>query len=198
MASLNTASWYGFVITEGNIEYLRRRQKLPSEELIEACTPREERVLEPRPGECIVFGTHLLVGFGLPGSIFLRQFLEFYGLQMHHLGPNSVLCLASFATLCDAYLVLWPFSSFFRHLFHFHVHMHRDVSYSCGCAVVYTRGGWPFSKDEVEGVLQKVEARILLCLQHRPGRYWVNLSPFYDEPPTGEHLDLDVCTDELG
>ncbi|KAE8812778.1 hypothetical protein D1007_10106 [Hordeum vulgare] len=84
-----------------------------------------------RVGERVVFGTHFLVGFGLPVSRFVGQFLEFYGFKMHDLGPNSVLYLPCFATLCEGYLGFWPFPSLFRLFFHFRAAMHDDVAYSC-------------------------------------------------------------------
>ncbi|KAE8786818.1 hypothetical protein D1007_39273 [Hordeum vulgare] len=104
MAPLPSDSREGSRITEVHIEYLQRTRKLPSKELVEARVPGEEIVLEPRPGERVLFATHFLVGFELPGSIFLWQFLQFYGLEMHHLGPNSVLYLVCFVTLCESYL----------------------------------------------------------------------------------------------
>ncbi|KAE8789767.1 hypothetical protein D1007_35979 [Hordeum vulgare] len=137
MPKLLPDSWEGSVITEAHIDYLRQTGKLSSEELVEARAPGEEIVQEPRPGGRLIFGTHFLVGFGLPGSIFLRQFLELYGLEMHHLGPNCVLYLACFATLCEAYLGFLPFPSFCRHLFHLCAQTHHHGPYSCGGVVVY-------------------------------------------------------------
>ncbi|KAE8820477.1 hypothetical protein D1007_01625 [Hordeum vulgare] len=153
MASLPVGLWEGSVITKGNIEYLRRTRKLPSEELVEARAPGLESMMKPRPIERVVFGTHFIVGFGLPRNFFLLQFLVFYGFQVHHLGPNSILNLTCFATLCEAYLGFLPFPSFFLHRFHFCAQMHRDVSYSCGGVLT----GRPTTfEDEVEGVLQAV------------------------------------------
>ncbi|KAE8812017.1 hypothetical protein D1007_11033 [Hordeum vulgare] len=68
--------------------------RIPSEEQVEARVPRDKHVRESRASKCVVFGTHFTIGFGLAVSRFIWQFLEFYGLQMHHLGPNSGLYLA--------------------------------------------------------------------------------------------------------
>ncbi|KAE8798364.1 hypothetical protein D1007_26460 [Hordeum vulgare] len=92
---------------------------LPFAELVEARAPGDQRLPEPCAGERVIFGTHFLVGFGLPGSLFLQQSIDFYTLHMHHLGPNTILCLACFSTLCEAYLGFWPFPSFFHHCFNF-------------------------------------------------------------------------------
>ncbi|KAE8792794.1 hypothetical protein D1007_32664 [Hordeum vulgare] len=56
---------------------------------------------ETHVDERVVSGTHFVVGIGLPASRFLRQILDFFGLQMHHVGPNSVLYLTCLATLCE-------------------------------------------------------------------------------------------------
>ncbi|KAE8792675.1 hypothetical protein D1007_32789 [Hordeum vulgare] len=129
--------------------------------------PREEIVQEPCPCERIVFGTHFLVDFELPGSILLQQFLEFYGIQMHHLGPNSILYLTCFATLCEAYLGFLPFSSFFYHLFHFRAQTHRHGSYSCGRVVVYRRVGRLLLKIKFKESFKKWQCTFLYDLNMR-------------------------------
>ena len=47
-------------------------------------------------------------GLGLPASGFFRSFLEFHGLQPHHLTPNTVVLLAAFATQCEGFLGVLP------------------------------------------------------------------------------------------
>ncbi|KAE8779037.1 hypothetical protein D1007_47991 [Hordeum vulgare] len=90
------SSWEGLVMTDKHIDYLQWTRKLPLAEVAGARAP------EPCTGEHVVFATHSLIGFGLPRSLFLRHFLDFYRLQMHHLGPNSVLYLVFFTTLCES------------------------------------------------------------------------------------------------
>ena len=34
--------------------------------------------------------------------------MDFYGLQLHHLGANSITLISCFVTLCEAYLGIWP------------------------------------------------------------------------------------------
>ncbi|KAE8801051.1 hypothetical protein D1007_23388 [Hordeum vulgare] len=93
----------GSMITEAHIDYLRRTRRIPLEERVETRVSGNERVPEPQDDERVVFGTHFPVSFGLPASRFMRQFLDFYELHMHHLGPNSVLYLAYFAMLCERF-----------------------------------------------------------------------------------------------
>ncbi|KAE8813327.1 hypothetical protein D1007_09599 [Hordeum vulgare] len=68
-----------------------------------------------------------------------RNILEFYGLQMHHLGPNLVLYLACFAMLCEWYLGFWSFSSLLHVFFNFRMEKNEEVSYSCSSLVVHAR-----------------------------------------------------------
>ncbi|KAE8806377.1 hypothetical protein D1007_17430 [Hordeum vulgare] len=152
---------------------------------------------EPRPDECVVFYTHFLVAFGLPGSIYLQQFLEFCGFQTHHLGPNSILYLMCFTTLCEAYLGFWTFSSFFCHLFHFRAHVHRHGPYFYGGVVVYRRVGWLLPKMKFKKSFKKRQHTFFYVHSIGLVRDWVNLTPFSDEPLTGVHWDLDMRSDEL-
>ena len=49
-----------------------------------------------------------------PFSSFLEEILTFYQIQLLHLHPNSILILAIFAYLCEAYLGVMPSVPFFR------------------------------------------------------------------------------------
>ena len=63
---------------------------------------------DPGHGEVVIFVDHLEHGLALPVSPFFRQFLDYFNLQPHHLGANSIAQLSFFATLCEAYLGIWP------------------------------------------------------------------------------------------
>ena len=56
------------------------------------------QVLSPQAGEVVVFTDFFKRGFSLPPSSFLRGFLHYYGLELHHLNPNGVLQTCQF---CD-------------------------------------------------------------------------------------------------
>lgn len=63
------------------------------------------QIITPRrTGEQVCFVPFLLRGLGFPIHPFLRGLLEFYGIQLHHLTPNSILHIAGFVTLCELYL----------------------------------------------------------------------------------------------
>ena len=64
-------------------------------------------------GEFVTLTTFLERGLGFPMFKFFRRVLDFYGLKVHGLMPNSMLHLACFVTLyegyfgCTAYFPLW-------------------------------------------------------------------------------------------
>ena len=78
-------------MTEQDIRYLRRTKRLPPAEALLARAPGKERVPAPQEGECVFFFSHFERGLGLPASLFCRAWLDFFGLQPHHLGANAVL-----------------------------------------------------------------------------------------------------------
>jgi hypothetical protein len=101
---LPKGSWEGSWVKEKQIEMLHQGRVLPPADLV-GCRPAGgERVPALQPGEAVVFYDHFLWGFALPASDFLRQFLDHFHLQPHHIGANAMMTLAAFATLCEAYL----------------------------------------------------------------------------------------------
>ena len=70
--------------------------------------PKGEISPAPQEGEWVIFRSHYLRGLGLPASSFFRSFLEFYGLQLHHLTPNAVVLLPAFVALCEGFLGVLP------------------------------------------------------------------------------------------
>lgn len=56
-------------------------------------------------------------GFGLPYCSFFRGLLHFYGLELINLNPNSILDIAIFIHLCEAFLGIRPHFNPFRYLF---------------------------------------------------------------------------------
>jgi hypothetical protein len=55
-----------------------------------------------RPGDFVFFAAYALAGLVPPLSFFLTL-LEYYGLQLQHLSPNSIALVAIFVHLCEMY-----------------------------------------------------------------------------------------------
>jgi hypothetical protein len=56
-------------------------------------------------------------GLALPTCSFFRGLLYFYGLELHHLNPNSICHIAIFIHFCEAFLGIEPHWDLFRYLF---------------------------------------------------------------------------------
>jgi hypothetical protein len=60
----------------------------------------------------------LIHGLGLHVSPFFRGLLDFYSLNLTHLNPNSVLQIAIFVHLCEAYLGVSLHFGLWKYLYH--------------------------------------------------------------------------------
>jgi hypothetical protein len=137
--ALPKGSWEGSWVKEKQIELLRRGRVLPPVDLV-GCRPAgSERVPTPGPGEAVVFYDHFPRGFALPASGFMRRFLDHFRLQPHHIGANAMMILSAFATLCEAYLGIWPNVELFRRLIYFKTQTAETVPVICGTASFYAR-----------------------------------------------------------
>jgi hypothetical protein len=69
-----------------------------------------------RPGDFVFFTAYTLAGLVPPLSSFLTL-LEYYGLQLQHLSPNSIALVAIFVHLCEMYVGVRPSVRLFRRFF---------------------------------------------------------------------------------
>jgi hypothetical protein len=119
LPALLKGSWEGSWGKEKQIELLRQGRVLPPADLVSCRPTGGELVSAPGPGETVVFYDHFPQGFALPASSFMRQFLDHFHLQLHHIGVNEMMVLSVFATLCEAYLGIWPNVELFCQLIFF-------------------------------------------------------------------------------
>ena len=77
---------------------------------------REAGGTEPQPvlGRMVAIEDYVLCGFLPPPSEFLLLVLNFYGLSLLHLNPNSIAFLSIFVHLCEAYIGVEHFLDLFR------------------------------------------------------------------------------------
>ncbi|KAK1647241.1 hypothetical protein QYE76_065046 [Lolium multiflorum] len=112
---LGNNEWERSKISQQDINLLKklgisRKQvslRFPKEESY-PCPPMEYRVS---------FVDHLIRGLSPPIHDFLRGLLFMYGLQLHHLTPNSILHISIFITLCESFLGVQPNWSLWKHIF---------------------------------------------------------------------------------
>ena len=106
---VRSGTWDGSEVHEDHIEFLRWTHRLPGEDCVQVhLAPEGEISPAPREGERVIFRSHYLHGLGLSASSFFWSFMEFYGLQPHHLTPNTVVLLSAFVALCERFLGVLP------------------------------------------------------------------------------------------
>jgi hypothetical protein len=86
-------------------------------ESAEIIFPRDEAIPAPPTGFRVMFLAFLFRGLSLPAHEFLRGLLFVYSMQLHQLTPNSLLHIAYFITLCEAFLGIDPHWILLKYLF---------------------------------------------------------------------------------
>jgi len=71
----------------------------------------------PHTDEIVVFEDYFWRGLGLPVHPFLRNLLEFWGVSLCNLHPNTILHISGFIHFCEVYLGILPHFNLFRHFF---------------------------------------------------------------------------------
>jgi hypothetical protein len=65
--------------------------------------PEGQTIPDPLEGYAVVFKDYFTCGLRFPSVGFLRQVLETFNLQLHHLTPNGFLTLSKFCWACHSY-----------------------------------------------------------------------------------------------
>jgi hypothetical protein len=81
-------------------------------ESVEIIFPRDEAIPAPPAGFLVMFLSFLFRGLSLPAHEFLHGLLFVYSVQLHQLTPNSLLHIACFITICEAFLGIDPIGFF--------------------------------------------------------------------------------------
>jgi hypothetical protein len=65
----------------------------------------------------VMFRDFMECGLAVPVSKFFHALLHFWGIQLHHLTPQSILHLSIFTHFCEAFLGILPHFHLFQHFF---------------------------------------------------------------------------------
>ena len=71
----------------------------------------------PIPTNWLFFVDYFFRGFGVPIHPFLHGQIDYYGVSLCNLSPNSILHVAIFINLYESYLGILPHFDLFRHFF---------------------------------------------------------------------------------
>jgi hypothetical protein len=91
--------------------------------------------------EIVLFQYFVERGLALPTSDFSRGLLFYYGIQLHHLNPNSILHISIFVQFCEVFLGTEPHFDLFTYLFHLKSQPNNKVPYEVGGAGLQLRQG---------------------------------------------------------
>jgi hypothetical protein len=172
-------------VKEKRIELLRQGQVLLSADLV-GCRPASgEQVPTPQPGEMVVFYDHFPRGFALPASNFLRQFMDHFHLQPHHIGANAMMTLATFATLCEAYLGIWPNVKLFWRLIYFKTQTADIILVVCRTASYYAHKTANFLGLKGKESCKKWQRSFFYVKNLKEGADYINL-PSFDASGPGD------------
>ncbi|KAK1611507.1 hypothetical protein QYE76_035180 [Lolium multiflorum] len=136
-ADLGAAEWERSKISTQDVNLLKKLgiSKKPKA----LCFPSEESYPTPPMGYRVSFVDHLIRGLSAPIHPFLHGLLFVYGLQLHHLTPNSILHISIFITLCEAFLGVQPNWALWKRIFFCRRNGSPNVTYNIGGVVIYVR-----------------------------------------------------------
>jgi hypothetical protein len=90
---------------------------LPDQVVLQWRPTAGEDISTPNMNEIVVFSSFFQCRFGLPAYDFLRGLLEHYQIELVHLNPNSILQIAIFVHLYEAFLRISPNFPLFKSYF---------------------------------------------------------------------------------
>jgi hypothetical protein len=127
--------WASSSVTEGTILELRSTGYIPREVRTRAPAPKQ-RIPTPEARERVIFVPHLIRGLGFPLHSFVHGNMFYYGLDFHHLALNSILHLASFITVREAFLCIEPHFRLWLKIFGVKLKSSDSELAECGGAMI--------------------------------------------------------------
>jgi hypothetical protein len=91
--------------------------------------------------------SHMERGLSMPPSSFFTNLLKFNGLQLHHIAPNSLVSVTSYAALCEGFLGIHPRVDLFQLFFSVRANYEDDgFLQTCGtiCFLPWRSKEYPF------------------------------------------------------
>ncbi|KAK1663193.1 hypothetical protein QYE76_051352 [Lolium multiflorum] len=175
-ADLGTAEWERSKITNQDINLLKKLgiSKKPKA----VCFPSEESYPTPPMGYRVSFVDHLIRGLSAPIHPFLRGLLFVYGLQLHHLTPNSILHISIFITLCEAFLGVQPNWALWKRIFFCRRNGSPNVAYNIGGVVISVRSTVNYFDVKLPDSVQGWRKKWLYIREENHGCAEDNIPPF--------------------
>ncbi|KAK1630980.1 hypothetical protein QYE76_005295 [Lolium multiflorum] len=175
-ADLGTAEWERSKISNQDLNLLKKLgiSKKPKA----LCFPSEESYPAPPMGYRVSFVDHLIRGLSAPIHPFLRGLLFVYGLQLHHLTPNSILHISIFITLCEAFLGVSPNWALWKRIFFCRRNGSPNVAYNIGGVVISVRSTVDYFDVKLPDSVQGWRKKWLYIREENHGCAEDNIPPF--------------------
>nr|XP_051185211.1 uncharacterized protein LOC127299309 [Lolium perenne] len=175
-ADLGAAEWERSKITNQDLNLLKKLgiSKKPKA----VCFPSEESYPTPPMGYRVSFVDHLIRGLSAPIHPFLRGLLYVYGLQFHHLTPNSILHISIFITLCEAFLGVQPNWALWKRIFFCRRNGSANVAYNIGGIVISVRSSVNYFDVKLPDSVQGWRKKWLYIREENHGCAEDNIPPF--------------------
>ncbi|KAK1669546.1 hypothetical protein QYE76_057705 [Lolium multiflorum] len=129
-------------------------------------------------GYRVSFVDHLIRGLSAPIHPFLRGLLFVYGLQLHHLTPNSILHISIFITLCEAFLGVQPNWALWKRIFFCRRNGSPNVAYNIGGVVISVRSTVNYFDVKLPDSVQGWRKKWLYIREENHGCAEDNIPPF--------------------
>ncbi|KAK1685688.1 hypothetical protein QYE76_046536 [Lolium multiflorum] len=175
-ADLGSAEWERSKISTQDINLLKKLgiSKKPKA----LCFPSEESYPTPPMEYRVSFVDHLIRGLSAPIHPFLRGLLFVYGLQLHHLTPNSILHISIFITLCEAFLGVQPNWALWKRIFFCRRNGSPNVAYNIGGVVISVRPAVDYFDVKLPDSVQGWRKKWLYIQEENHGCAEDNIPPF--------------------
>ncbi|KAE8780384.1 hypothetical protein D1007_46499 [Hordeum vulgare] len=199
-ASLQGA-WLGRDVDEELIDAPRHHRLLPRASQVSVRLPGSEASPAPVAGEVVLFAEHFYWGFGHPANSFFAEWLQFFGLQPHHLALNAILQLAAFVVLCEGFVGIEPHIDLWRSLFFFKqqsIIMEKSEVEKLkgprpmtpgGAALVHHRPKSVFPQMPLQDSVKHWQKGFFYVRSTDPAQDALNMPPFAIAPPTRQNCD---------
>jgi hypothetical protein len=102
---------------ESELLRLDENRFLPDSVVLQRWPTKREDIPTSNTKEIVVFSSFFQRGFGLPTCEFLRGLPHHCQIELVHLNPNSILQIAIFMHLCEAFLSIPPKFPMFKSYF---------------------------------------------------------------------------------
>ncbi|KAK1611906.1 hypothetical protein QYE76_035579 [Lolium multiflorum] len=175
-ADLGAAEWERSKITNQDLNLLKKLGITAKPKAV--CFPSEESYPAPPMGYRVSFVDHLIRGLSTPIHPFLRGLLYVYGLQLHHLTPNSILHISIFITLCEAFLGVSPNWALWKRIFFCRRNGSPNVAYNIGGVVISIRSTADYFDVKLPDSVQGWRKRWLYIREENDGCLEDNIPPF--------------------